>query len=526
MSEEFVAEYQTAHKLARSRLVPREFRAHRLMRDLAQQWMGVADINPSAMATLRAVIVRLCNHVADQLGFDVDEHGLSDLRRRHLDSWETSLLAWQREKQTDTPYRYAVSMFAFLRYIEDMHPGTLASDVDQRVRQQTRISHIRGAPLQDYTEVELAAIKAAVRRLTQTDREWTQEPLQDVIIAFLVALLIATGEPVDVIRAITLDDIVASSTDPRSHGMDTEQISSARLADSYTVTLRKNRAHTVEDVTWNRKQHPVTVRYLESLIVLGASFRAQSGLSTLWVVQDAATGLLRRETWDHGSLRPWLARNVRETISEPQLHRRFRKSVIVADILADAGTYLRTQRRHTKDTFFDHYSSSPTLREHAGGLFVDSVTELLERAVGPTIDAGEGAVHLNLKSYETVPAASKQLPSSVGGALAGCQNPEASPHAPLGETCPMSRAGLCFTCPNAIVTAEHLPAVVLVNAVSSPDSAANLGTWQKVWGGIHTSTTVILQMFPTELVEDARHRTDEVLVDLGLRHDMRGADGY
>ncbi len=303
--------------------------------------------------------------------------------------------------------------------------------------------------------------------------------------------------------------------------MDTERMAVAGMADSYTVTLRKNRAHLVEEVTWTREREPTTIRYLDALIRLGDPLRRATKLRNLWMMKNE-WGVAVAAPWGRMSLTEWFDRYVAGDISTPHDTRRFRKSAIAAEIIADPATHLRRQRRHTQHILFDHYTNSPALRQEAGERFVRSISELRDRALGPTIDTGDRIVKLDSVTGEVTDLDENALPESVGGALAGCRDPEDSPHAPRGEICPMARMGTCFTCPNAIITVEHLPALVLVNAVSAPDAAVNPTTWQKVWGFIHEATVAILQMFPRDAVEDARLHTDEVLVDLGLRHEMRG----
>nr|WP_314841387.1 hypothetical protein [uncultured Microbacterium sp.] len=518
---EYVAEYATPYGLARSFIRTDELPTPKLAHALAARWVEIADVNPSAMGTLRGAIVRFCKHMASEIGFDTLNHSLGDLRRRHIDVWESTLLTMQAEMQTDTPYRYVVNMFAFLRYIEDRNPGSLHPDVYTKVQQPTRLAHIRREPLADYSDDELMRIKAAVRLLVRPDGKWTTRAVADVIIAFHIALCISTGEPPEVLRILTLDDIAATSSDPRSEGMSSEQIANGRLADSYTVKLRKNRAHIVEDVTWTRRKHPTTVRYLDALIALGEPLRRQTRERSLWMIEDK-WGAPIPAPWKKLKLTKWIRWYVRGEISLPHHTGRFRKSAIAAEIIAEPAGHLRTQRRHTQDMLFDHYTNSPALRQDAGVRFVRSISELRHRALGPTIDTGDGLVQLDSTTNHATHLNETSLPESVDGALTGCRGPDDSPHAPLGEVCPMSRMGTCFTCPNAIITTEHLPAVILVNSVSAPDAATDPTTWQKVWSGIHQATTTILQMFPRAAVDEARLHTNDVLVDLGLRHEMRG----
>lgn len=518
---EFVAEYSMPYGIGRAYLRPATTDAPELVTALARVWVDVAKNNPTTVGTLRVAILRLAKHLGTQVGFDPSKHSLEDLRRRHIDSWESTLVEWQAARPTDNPYRVATAMFALLRFIEDHQPGTLHPEVYTRVLQPTRLRHIRGDPMPDFSDDELSRIKAAVRKLTWSDDGWAAVASADVLIAFEVALCIATGEPPEVIRALKLDDVVATSADPRSSGMNTEQMAAAHLADSYTVVLRKHRAHLVEEVTWTRKREPTTLRYLDALIALGAPLRRAAGLRGLWIMKNRS-GSIQLAQWPRLSLSSWFDVHVEGAVSAPHDTRRFRKSAIAAEIIAEPERHLRLQRRHTEGVLFDHYTNSPALMLDAGQRFVRSVSDLHERALGPTIDTGVDVVELSPTTGEVASVDRAALPDTVGGALASCRDPEDSPHAPHGVVCPLARMGTCFTCPNAVITVEHLPAVILVNAVSAPDAAADPTTWQQVWGFIHRATAIILQLFPRDVVDDARLYTDDVLVDLGLRQELRG----
>lgn len=313
---EHIAEYMTARGAKRSFIVPSRSSAPKLVDELAREWVEVAKFNPTAVGTLRIGIFRLASHMTKQIGFDPSRHSIRELRRRHIDSWELTLLEWQARLGSDHPYRVAVYLFAFLRYLEDRRPGRLHPEVYARVCEPTRLAHIRREPLPDFSEDELTRIKTAVRNRTWKDGSWTTRATGDVLVAFHVALCIATGEPPEVLRGLTLNDISATSKDLRSAGMGTEQMAVAGLADSYNVTLRKNRAHRVEEVTWTREREPTTLRYLDALIRLGAPLRRLTRLPDLWMIKDE-WGIPIAMPWEKWSFSEWLDRYVAGEISTP-----------------------------------------------------------------------------------------------------------------------------------------------------------------------------------------------------------------
>jgi len=128
-----------------------------------------------------------------------------DLRRAHLDLWELNMLARHREAKSDTAYRKVVHVFALLRRHEDDHPGTLHKEVTDRLARQPRLWHHRNDGLPPLNEQETRAwrrwayqkVKSA---LSQPDRGISDI---DVQTATHVLLSLATGEPPEVLRALT-----------------------------------------------------------------------------------------------------------------------------------------------------------------------------------------------------------------------------------------------------------------------------------------------------------------------------------
>jgi hypothetical protein len=228
------------------------------------------------------------------------------------------------------------------------------------------------------------------------------------------------------------------------------------------------------------------------------------------------------------TLTRWYATYVRgEPIAPPHLLARLRKAKLTREMIANPSRYLRDGRQHTARTLFQHYTNSEVLRADAGRVLVEAITDHFAAAVGPTIlppDAEtllrQGAAVLSLDAATT----EALLAGELDGALTACRNPDDSPHAPAGTTCPMALSGLCFTCPNAIITRDHLPALILIDQIADPARGADQGLWQQVWQPIHHATRQILRSFPAEAVTAAAEHTDPVLVEPGLRNDLRGVD--
>ncbi|MCT1365059.1 MULTISPECIES: hypothetical protein [unclassified Microbacterium] len=525
MSDEevFIVTYELPSGVRRLRLIPAQLDAPLLGKELAIAWVALARHNANALPSLRTAIPRFCTIVARQPGFDPLHDGLEDLRRRHLDAWERVLLDDQAERGTEFPYRLAIYLSALLRWIEDEQPGRLHPSVVARTAEKTRLTPADSHPLEEFSKRELFHIRRAALELLKPMEEKATSCAPDTLIALHILLSLATAQPPEVLRVLTMDDVLAATTDQRGADMDTAALAAAGLATSYSVMMHKWRAHSSTEETFLRKRHARIVRLLDDLISRTNALRERSSLRSLWLTVNSR-GEIRRPDWSQPSLSDWLKKYVKEEISRPHDWRRFRKSSIARDVIDNTATFLATQHRHSPATFFDNYTASPSMRSHLRKLWGQTAGDMHKRAMGPTVVVDGEVVRTDAANQNIAIVSSADVPLSSAGGLTGCIAPEQSPYAKEGEACPVSRAGKCFTCPNAVITAEHLPAIVLFNEITSPDAAASFSTWSSVWSEIHDSTNTILSLFPEASVAEARQHTPEVLVDLGLRQGLRGRD--
>lgn len=521
--ETFVVSYELPSGLRRLRLVPAQLEASVLARDLAFAWVALARHNTNALSPLRTAIPRLCAVVARQPGFESQHQGLASLRSRHLDAWERLLLDDQAERGTEHPYRLFIYMSAFLQWIEDEQPGRLHPGVVTRIAKKTRLTPVDGPPLEEFSKRELFHIRKAARDLLNPAAGGERNCEPETLIALHVLLSLETGQPPEVLRVLTMDDVIATTTDARGADMDTAGLAAAGLTTSYSVMMHKWREHASTEEIFSRKRHARIVRFFDDLISRTNSLRERSALRALWLTVHT-DGKIGRVDWTQPSLSDWMKKHVKEPVSRPHDWRRFRKSAVARDVIDNTDTFLATQTRHSPATFFDRYTASPSMRSHLRKLWAKTAGEMHKRAVGPTVIVDGDPVLIDATNQVTAALTPEEVPHSFEGGLTGCSAPEESPYGKEGEVCPVSRAGKCFTCPNAVITAEHLPAIVLFNEITSPDAAASLSTWASVWRDTHNSTTTILSLFPATSIAEARQHTSEVLVDLGLRQGLRGRD--
>ena len=229
---------------------------------------------------------------------------LRDLRRAHLDLWELNMLASHREAKSDTAYRKVVHVFALLRRHEDDHPGTLHEQIADRLARQPRLWHHRNDGLPPLSEQETRAwrrwaYQKAKNALSQPDRGITDI---DVQTATHVLLSLATGEPPEVLRALTVHDIEATTTAEAEDSVSTlspidrlRYLAENDLIDLLRVRYTKNRAHETYDEAYARRDTaPFTA--FRWAVMLNAAARAESDNPSL-ILMEAVHGRVKQPPW-------------------------------------------------------------------------------------------------------------------------------------------------------------------------------------------------------------------------------------
>lgn len=317
-----------------------------------------------------------------------------DLRRAHLDLWELNMLARHREAKSDTAYRKVVHVFALLRRHEDDHPGTLHKEVTDRLARQPRLWHHRNDGLPPLSPEETRAWRRWAYRkvkgaLTQPDRGITDI---DVQTATHVLLSLATGEPPEVLRALTIHDFEATTTPEVEDYLAAlspvdrlAYLAENDLIELLRVRYTKNRAHETYDEVYGRRDTAPFTAFRWAL-TLNTAARSESGHLSLILMKDTH-GTVRQPPWQRAIYRlSEIAERNGLPLSGPNHWARLRKAATTREVLADPRTYLSTGRRHSAKTFFGHYTNSSVLRAEAGRILIDSVNDMFDSAIdGPTI---------------------------------------------------------------------------------------------------------------------------------------------
>ncbi|WP_246013611.1 hypothetical protein [Mycobacterium pseudokansasii] len=536
-ADQFTFEWSIYGDKRSKTIKPASFETPVIATELAATWVQVLKEFARFEASLTSGLLDLLRSVGT-LPLTDDQKSrfaVHDLRRAHLDLWELNMLARHRKAQSDTAYRMVVHVFALLRRHEDDHPGALHTEVTDRLARQPRLWHHRNEGIPALGEEETRAWRRWAYQKVKSALALPDRGISDIDVqtATHVLLSLATGEPPEVLRALTVHDIEVTAVHAAGDNVTglspidrLGYLAENDLIELLRVRYTKNRAHeTYDEVYARRDTAPFTA--FRWALMLNAAARADSGNPLLILMKDERD-IIKQPPWrsDPYLLSAIAARNSLP-LSGPNQWARLRKVATTREVLADPKSYLANGRRHSAKTFFGHYTNSTVLRGEAGRILIDSVNDMFDSAIGgPTIvtpDA-EQAMRAGVDAPGIDPGtASALVAGQLDGPHAGCRDPLDSPYEKKGTVCTKSITGTCFACPNALITLHHLPAALAIQDMAHPDRAADPRTWQTHWKPIYdTITEVVLPAFTPEQVQQARQRANLTPIDAGVFNDMRG----
>jgi hypothetical protein len=408
--------------------------------ELADGWLACAPELPGSHEAVRQGVLsllRFFDHAMER------PSSLRYLTRGHLDAWELSLLARQLQDRKDRHYRHVVHLFALLRRMDDDRPGLLAEEVRERVLREPRLSHLRPQVAEEpFTTDELAALVTVAGGIVKEALDEHREqpgafrgPTVRQMVALHVLLSAATGEPPEVLRRLTIHDVTATY---RRAGNGKDRLHA--VAVRYTKT-RSGNSYTVAYTS----RHPDARAAYEAVLELTASARAAGDFDTLWAMTGPGDEARHCNRDGRFGLRHLLRTVEGLDLSEPQVYRRIRKTVTTAEALEDPARYFRVGRRHTPQTFLQHYATSPVLRAEAGRVLVEAISTKFEAALrGPTVltSAAEDLVTDGQPAPDLDPETARRASTGeLDTPLAACRDITHSPHAPPGQPCPAFAAG-------------------------------------------------------------------------------------
>lgn len=519
---------------------PAEFATPVLAAQLADKWVEVSREVPGSSSEIATGARLFLRHLEHQLhpaeaipGFD-----LSNLRRRHLDAWEKVLKDQSDRSHTDTAYRRAVYLFALLDRIESDLPGTFHPDVMWRIEQGTRLGHVRNPGLPDFSPREVRRMRSRAHNVVfqAMQKADAEGPDRETLIALCILLSLATGEPIEVLRQLTMKKIRATAFSDyddairdMTHAEQLGYLAQHDAVETYALSYKKNRASGETHGNEYRRSDHSLHKCMTALLRLTEPIRSQADTDCLWICARA-DGRIQEPPWSQveWSLRRWTKANA-IGVSEPVIWTRFRKVVVAREAIAQGGSYPRRTIRHSPKVFAAHYTTSTVLRQEAGRLLMDAINEYFKTAVAGPLVVTPKAQELLAKGQQTQALPGEMGVQLVNGELDGphtaCRDPLDSPYQKPGEICRLSTTGTCFGCPNALITQDHLPAALLIAEIADPARSADLRVWVERWKHIYEILTqIVLPAFPDSVVDAARAKIGTVPLHLGTANEMRGTD--
>lgn len=517
---------------AHHRIEPSKYRCAELAADLADAFapiqLEVAGSTSLVLGGMRSFLTWISGEA------NATELMLGDVTADHLAGWERFLSARQQVMRTHAAYNLFVNFRALLLRIANdgkiqLQPTLVDMLANATVTTMPEMRPLEGLPpftAQEQRQILKAAYRdvgLALQRAHCGDTVEVRRAYPNFIVALHILLLAGSGEPPEVLRRIKLTDVRAKLPDQMARPSSTRYVS---LIDAislrppgYELDLTKTRSHQRYSAEVRRSgRHSCFA--VEASIILTKQFRVEERSDALWIDEFG-----RHQVFiGPRSLRSWLI-NHEIAVEGPAAFGRFRKQVVGAEAMADPAAYLALAKRHRPTTFFASYTNNPILRAHSGRILVESIEEAFRHAVTPTVvtpetetvlRSGGTSMSVNLTRKET----SALLAGELDGPHAACRNPTNSPFEQIGHPCGASATGLCFICPNAVVTEAHLPVLLYFEDRFAPSRSADYEQWSRTQEPIWRSITdQILPRFSDASKDKARLHVAETYVDIRLRQE-------
>ncbi|MFB9981123.1 hypothetical protein ACFFNA_15890 [Mesorhizobium kowhaii] len=165
---------------------------------------------------------------------------------------------------------------------------------------------------------------------------------------------------------------------------------------------------------------------------------------------------------------------------------------------------------HTVAVAARHYADIPALRHIHEQTLAQAFTDALDSALQPVIVLPDTEALMRREpTAQRLPTPPEKIGALLDGEqdvwLASCGGFYASPFAAAGEACATPYWG-CLECPNAVITARKLPALLAFRSFMVEQRAAlGLEDWSRKFGRAwHRITVQILPAFPADLVAEAQ----------------------
>mgnify|MGYP001305619470 CR=1 FL=1 len=494
-----------------------------------------------------------------------DVRGPEDLRPEHIDGFET----WLEANGKRPEFRRSVLCrpLLALRTLDDDDPGVLRHDLKERLRYNSARPVPRCQPrdaysplvarrLRDAARADIAAINARIGSgpvaaskfvgVRQDSLDLIHEEIGRIGVVdarhayakriyFQMTMARRTREVGHTVLSIVHRQCYLSQHDlvpfvvllSLDTGLELECIKHLS-----TDCLRNPRAGTIEIHYIKHRARGSELKHLRvrdgGLLTPGGLIRTALKLTErarlflkserLWLyhldgaIRDAPTMLQYAVT-------PWINRHgIRDDKDQP-LHlqlSRLRKTHKALWYLKSQGEIARFAVGHTPEVAARHYADIPSLRPLHETTLESAFQDVHDSALGqPRIVTPDEEI----AERAAAPIEATALDAAQEVWLARCSGFTASPFAPAGSPCPHA-AWACLECPNAIITAAKLPAILgFLDFIEAERAGLSAAAWRAKFGQAHARiTTQILPKFSATVLVDARaHVTPPLHLPIELR---------
>lgn len=306
------------------------------------------------------------------------------------------------------------------------------------------------------------------------------------LVPFLVLLSIETGLEIECLKALKFDCL----RNPKAGTIEIHYLKRrARGAEFKHIRVRDAGPTTPGGV----------IRSVLAVTERARRFHPSDSLWVFWrdgALRDAI--LQPRETID-----AWTARHaIRDDDGAPLYLTlsRLRKTHKALWYLKTQGEIARFAVGHTPEVAVRHYADIPSLRPVHEAAVASAFQEAHDSALKIRLVTPRQETALRRKRRD---AAALDDVQDVW--LAGCSGFTKSPFAPAGAPCPHA-AWACLECPNAIITAAKLPALIaFLEFIESERAGLPQAAWRAKFGQAHARITQqILPQFPNAVVARAK----------------------
>lgn len=315
------------------------------------------------------------------------------------------------------------------------------------------------------------------------------------VIPFLVLLSLETGLEIECAKALTVDCL----RNPLGGTIELAYVKHrARGAEHKTMRVRDRGSSTPGGL-------------IRTLLALTATARRHQPTDCLWLYfrQGALVSGVRHPQI---GVDAWVAcHGIVDDQGQPLrlLLSQLRKTHKALWYLKTEGHMARFAVGHTAEVAAQHYADLPSLRPLHEATVAAALEDALAVATGPRmLDPAEEAAW-RADPVTADPPAGADVEALLSGEqdvwLASCGGFYASPFGRAGAPCPSPFWG-CLECPNAVITARKLPAILgFLAFVEGQRAGLTAGDWAAKFGRAHARITRdVLPAFSEAVIADAR----------------------